>query len=78
MSLFWQSLSGYQHSSKKGVVADLGADLAMGEAKTLGTTSALVIDSCPSATDSACIVSIASCEIQAVNIRLQIVEEDFN
>jgi hypothetical protein len=44
----------------------------------VGTTSALVIGSCPSATGSGCIVSIASYEIQAVNIRLQIVEEDFN
>ena len=46
--------------------------------RTMGTTSALVIGSCPSAIGSARIVSIASCEIQAVNIRLQIVEEDFN
>ena len=49
-----------------------------GRQRTVGTTSTLVIGSCTSATGSACIVSIASCEIQAVNIRLQIVEEDFN
>ena len=42
----------------------------------MGTTSALVIGSCPSATCSAHIVSIAFSEIQAVNIRLQIVEDD--
>jgi len=36
MSLFWWSLLGYQHSSKKGVAADLGVDLAMGEAKDPG------------------------------------------
>ena len=46
--------------------------------RTVGTTLALVIGSCPSAIDSARIVSIASCEIQVVNNRLQIVEEDFN
>ena len=46
--------------------------------RTVGTTSALVIGSCPSATGFARIVFIASCEIQAVNIRLQLVEEDFN
>ena len=46
--------------------------------RTMGTTSALVIGSCPSATGSARIISIAFCEIQAVNIRLQIVEEGFN
>ena len=44
--------------------------------RTMGTTSALIIGSCPLATGSARIVSIASCEIQAVNIRLQIVEDD--
>jgi hypothetical protein len=44
----------------------------------VGTTSTLVIGSCPSATGSARIVSTISCEIQAVNIRLQIVEDDFN
>ena len=78
MSLFWWSLSGYQHSSKKGVAADLGVDLAMGEAKDHGNN----INPChwfvPIATGSTHIVSIASCEIQAVNIMLHIVEEDFN
>jgi hypothetical protein len=43
----------------------------------VGTTSTLVIGSCPSAIGSNRIVSIASCEIQAINIRLQIVKEDF-
>ena len=46
--------------------------------RTVRTISHLVIGSCPSATGSARIVSIASCEIQAVNMKLQIVEEDFN
>jgi hypothetical protein len=35
----------------------------------MGTTSTLVIGLCPSITGSVYIVFIASCEIQAVNIR---------
>ena len=51
-------------------------DLALREAKDLGTTSSLLIGLCPLATGSTRIVSITSYEIQAVNIRLQIVEDD--
>jgi hypothetical protein len=53
-------------------------DLPWERQRTVGTRSTLVIGSYPSATGFSYIVSIASYEIQAVNIRLQIVEEDFN
>jgi hypothetical protein len=36
MSLFWWGLLRNKHSSKKGVAADLGVDLGVGEAKDIG------------------------------------------
>ena len=65
MSLFLWSLSRYQHSSKKAIAASLGGGHALVDAED-HATSALVIGYYPSATGSACIVSIASYKIQSV------------
>jgi hypothetical protein len=60
MSLFWQSLPGYQHSSKKGVATDLGVNLALGEAKDLGNNISTSHWFMPINNRSGRIVSIAS------------------
>jgi len=66
MSLFWWSLSGYQHSSKKVVAASLGGGLALVDAEDLANNINTSNYLLPISTGSACIVSTASYEIQSI------------